>query len=731
MDGPRGTGVADAGTAAPMASPTASSRRPAAFGRRRVDPWFWGAVALFGAALLAAAWPAFTTDPSSAPGVLLLLGLVGVGFLAFFAFGAADTARGDFTADRLVEALDEPAALVTADGRILAANTAWIDAGGDNHRLPRGASAPALFVAMADARAGKAGRARVSLGAGDFESVVSVFAPGRYLVRAASEGLLAEPLLLTYSPPAAAAVAAPEAAPAQAVNRSARDPYANAAPFGAAVLDADDLYEGVIVETNAALVALTAGQAKAGVRFADLLGPAGVEDARARIAEGATGPIEVELKGAGTGSGPGARRTGHLYLSWDEGRRLVYLIDVSDQKRLELDLAQGQKMQAIGLLAGGVAHDFNNLLTAIQLRLDELLQRHSVGDPSYESLSSIRSTANRAADLVRKLLAFSRKQTVKREVIGLGELISDFAVLLRRLLREDVELDTDYGKDLPLLHIDKSQLETAVMNLAVNARDALRGTEDGKVKIRTARLNAGEARNLGWADAPDTDCALIEVSDNGPGIDSEVASKVFEPFFTTKPVGEGTGMGLATVYGIVEQAKGHISLESRPGEGATFRIFLPAYIPVAAPANAPEAVAKAAEVKPLRAPARDLSGAGKILFVEDEDSVRGIAATLLRARGYEVIEAADGEEALLLAEANAGEIDMLISDVIMPGMDGPSLLKKARQYLGTAPVMFISGYAEADFSDLLAEEVGVSFLPKPLDIKTLAERVKQELRPAA
>jgi two-component system, cell cycle sensor histidine kinase and response regulator CckA len=203
-----------------------------------------------------------------------------------------------------------------------------------------------------------------------------------------------------------------------------------------------------------------------------------------------------------------------------------------------------------------------------------------------------------------------------------------------------------------------------------------------------------------------------------------VQGAIFDPFFTTKPLGEGTGLGLSTVYGIVKQADGWIHVESKVGKGAAFRIFLPIYTPPANAAPAPVAEAKA-KVAP-----RDLSGAGRILFVEDEDAVRGIAAKLLRARGYEVLEAADGEEALLLCEEHAGAIDLMISDVIMPGMDGPTLLKKARGYLGTAPVVFISGYAEADFSNTLEGEEGVTFLPKPIDIKTLAERVKQQLQAA-
>src|ERR1700743_1470119 len=197
--------------------------------------------------------------------------------------------------------------------------------------------------------------------------------------------------------------------------------------------------------------------------------------------------------------------------------------------------------------------------------------------------------------------------------------------------------------------------------------------------------------------------------------------RILDPFFTTKPVGEGTGLGLATVYGIVKQSDGWIAVDSRPGEGAAFRIFLPVYIPSATPAATPIPLA------PKRPVARDLSGIGRILFVEDEDAVRGVAAKLLRARGYEVIEACAGEEALALAELHAGQIDLLISDVIMPGMDGPSMLKKARKLLGEAPVMVLSGYAEAEFSDLLEGETGITFLPKPLDIKILAERVKQQL----
>jgi two-component system cell cycle sensor histidine kinase/response regulator CckA len=256
----------------------------------------------------------------------------------------------------------------------------------------------------------------------------------------------------------------------------------------------------------------------------------------------------------------------------------------------------------------------------------------------------------------------------------------------------------------------------------VNARDALRAKGGGKVRISTARLDLATARLLGYAGADTPELAQLEVADDGPGIAPDALTKIFEPFFTTKALGEGTGLGLATVYGVVKQADGWITVTSVLGQGAVFRIFLPAFTP-------PLAFEPTVRAPTGRRTPRDLSGVGRILLAEDEGLVRGIAARLLRARGYEVLEASDGEEALALVMEHAGAIDLMISDVIMPGMDGPTLLRQARPYLGAAPVMFISGYAEAEFSELLEGETGVSFLPKPLDIKTLAERVKAELRP--
>ena len=657
----------------------------------------------FVVAVGALAYPAFRSDPMSAPGLVLIFTVGAVALIGLFSYTRGESRQplGDAAVD-LLDAMAEPAALVWATGQVLAFNGAWAEANGATTALPKGKSASALYMAFAQARAGEQGRAIVVIGEREQEVLIGAAGEGRFLVRAAPEAVL----------PVGAATTSRPATVSNALESRA---MAAGAPFGSSVIAADDLFAGKIEEANAALSVLTGPAAARDAAFGHLFDPAGVAEARAKLEAGSSGPIELVARAH-------PDKMLHLYVAPEGDKRRIWLFDVSAQKSMELQLSQAQKMQAVGQLAGGVAHDFNNLLTAIQLQLSGLLERHPVGDPSYEGLNEIRQTAIRAADLVRKLLAFSRKSTVRRERLDLGELVGEFAVLLRRLLREDVRLETDYGRDLPVVLADKSQLETAVMNLAVNARDAMRGVVEpgaGVVTIRTARLTADEARALGWVNPATDAVALIEVADSGPGVPPELLDKIFEPFFTTKAVNEGTGMGLATVYGIVEQAGGHINVSNAPEGGAVFRIFLPEA------AEADLAETPVVEIK-MKTP-RDLSGAGRILFVEDEAAVRGIAARLLRQRGYEVIEAEDGEQALELAEEHAGTIDMMISDVIMPGLDGPALLKKARPFLGDAPVLFISGYAESDFSDLLQDEVGVSFLPKPLDIKTLAERVKQEL----
>lgn len=689
----------------PMAKPTTREGV-----RRRFDLMTGFAALCFVAAVGFAAVPAINAGASTRAGVMLLIGLAGVACLGLFALrsSAQPIVASEPGADKLIDALSEPAAIAAADGRIHAANAAWKGLLGAAARLPKGGpSAASLFSALTAARHGETAQASIRNNGAEHSATVAPLGERRFLVR------LAEPAPLALPPAAAEVLNAFNTA--KPPPPKVLDAFAAASPFGAALLDGEDAFAATIVEANPAL-SLVAGGGAQGSVFGELIEATSRADAAQKLADGHVGALEVRLARDPT-------KVAHLYLSRTDGRWVAYLVDVSEQKQIELQLAQSQKMQAIGQLAGGVAHDFNNLLTAIFMQLDVLAQRHPVGDPSYEGLNEIRSTSARAADLVRKLLAFSRKQTVQRETLDLGELISESEVLLRRVLYEDVKLETEYGRNLPQVRADRSQIETAVMNLAVNARDAVRAHGGGVVSIRLARLTQDEAVAQGYP-AAQGDQALIEVSDDGPGIPPEVMDKIFDPFFTTKPVGEGTGLGLATVYGIVKQSDGWISVASKPGQGAAFRIFLPVHIPTAASPAAPPVVKTAPK-------ARDLSGAGRILFVEDEDAVRGVAAKLLRARGYEVIEAASGEEALELAEVHAGEIDLMISDVVMPGMQGPDLLKHARQYLAGAPVMFISGYAEAEFSNLLEGEENISFLPKPIDIKTLAERVKQELQKAA
>jgi two-component system cell cycle sensor histidine kinase/response regulator CckA len=698
-----------------MAEPQVHKARPSSRRGGRFEPLTAAAVVFFLMAVVFAAAPALNAGPTTLAGLLLLIGLAGVACLGLFVLrGSTDTpTEAHPGAEDLVDALSEAAAVATSDGRVHAANAAWKSTVGVSARLPKsGPSASSLFAALTAARRGETSHATLKASGAEHEAIVSPLGARRFLVRLTGPGSGALAL------PSAAMEVLAAFSGAVRPPPKVLDAFAAASPFGAALLEGEDPFDAVIVEANPALKAVAGGGEK-GQTFGDLIEPASRADAAAKLAAGQGGgaPMEVRLA-------HDPARIAHLYLSRTDGRWVAYLVDVSEQKQIELQLAQSQKMQAIGQLAGGVAHDFNNLLTAIFMQLDVLATRHPVGDPSYEGLNEIKQTSTRAADLVRKLLAFSRWTVCLREILDVGELVSEFEVLLRRVLYEDVKLTTDYGRNLPQVRADRGQLETAVMNLAVNARDSVRAHGGGSVNIRTARVTQEQAQAMGYPSAQG-DQAMIEVSDDGPGIPPDVMSKIFDPFFTTKPVGEGTGLGLATVYGIVKQSDGWISVESRPGEGAAFRIFLPVHIPSATVAAAPVAAA------PKRPVARDLSGAGRILFVEDEDAVRGVAAKLLRARGYEVIEAASGEEALELAEQHAGTIDLMISDVVMPGMQGPDLLKQARCYLGAAPVMFISGYAESEFSDLLEGEVNVSFLPKPIDIKTLAERVKQELQKAA
>jgi two-component system cell cycle sensor histidine kinase/response regulator CckA len=394
---------------------------------------------------------------------------------------------------------------------------------------------------------------------------------------------------------------------------------------------------------------------------------------------------------------------------------LLYLMDVSEQKQLELKFAQSQKMQAVGQLAGGVAHDFNNLLTVIIGNCEFLLMRHPAGDPSFKEINEVHQNALRAATLVGQLLAFSRKQTMQPKVLALGDMLSELTQMLRRLLREGITLKLDNGADLWPVHADEAQISNAIINLVVNARDAM--PSGGVVTILTGNETSTHAVSLGTAIMPPGEYVKIEVSDTGTGIAEEHKGKIFDPFFTTKPVGQGTGLGLATVYGIVKQSGGFITMDTELGRGTSFKIYLPRH--------RVEAGAQSADSAPL-AP-RDVTGQDTILLVEDEEAVRSFAARALRLRGYHVLEASGGEEALEIVTKGGQEIDLLITDVVMPNMDGPTLVRHVKELKPELAIIFMSGYAEEAFRRNEENASDLHFLPKPFGLKQLAAKVKEVL----
>jgi two-component system, cell cycle sensor histidine kinase and response regulator CckA len=397
----------------------------------------------------------------------------------------------------------------------------------------------------------------------------------------------------------------------------------------------------------------------------------------------------------------------------------IYALDTTELRTLKENFAQSQKMQAIGQLAGGVAHDFNNVLTAIIGYSDLLLANHRPTDPSFQDIMQIKQNANRAAGLVRQLLAFSRRQTLRPEVLQLGDVLSELQILLRRLVGEKISLDLRHGRDLWLVKADLNQFEQVIINLVVNARDAMPG--GGRIELRINNLSAADCS--GEQSLPKADYVAIEVEDNGCGIAPDVKEKIFEPFFTTKDVGKGTGLGLAMVYGIVKQTGGFVFCDSTVGQGTTFRILLPRYIP----AEGEEELRK----EPTKRAAADLTGHGTILLVEDEEAVRAFGARALAARGYSVIEAANGAEALEVVDRNPGKIDLIVSDVVMPEMDGPTMFGELRKRGVLAKVIFVSGYAEEAFAKNLPEGEDFAFLAKPFTLKQLIEAVKDAATSAA
>ncbi|QKC96727.1 cell cycle histidine kinase CckA [Mesorhizobium sp. NZP2298] len=407
-----------------------------------------------------------------------------------------------------------------------------------------------------------------------------------------------------------------------------------------------------------------------------------------------------------------------------EESAIVYAVETTEQKALEGQMAQSQKMQAVGQLAGGIAHDFNNVLTAIIMASDLLLTNHRPSDPSFPDIMNIKQNANRAASLVRQLLAFSRKQTLRPEVLNLTDVLADLRMLLARLVGNDIKLKVDHGRDLWPVKVDIGQFEQVVVNLAVNARDAM--PAGGDLTVRTRNVTAEECKTFPYRELVAADYVVVEVEDTGSGIAPDVLKKIFEPFFTTKEVGKGTGLGLSMVYGIIKQTGGFIFCDSEVGKGSTFRIFLPRHIAEAKKAAEPGEAPSAAPVKPVDS-TKDLSGSATVLLVEDEDAVRMGGVRALTSRGYTVHEASSGVEALEVFEALGGKVDIVVSDVVMPEMDGPTLLGELRKRQPDIKFVFVSGYAEDAFARNLPAEAHFGFLPKPFSLKQLATIVKDML----
>ena len=450
-------------------------------------------------------------------------------------------------------------------------------------------------------------------------------------------------------------------------------------------------------------------------------------------------PVDAMLSGD-------SERFGRFYVTAieeeqrDQEAAIVYALETTAQRELENKVTQQQKMELVGQLAGGIAHDFNNVLSAIMMATDFLLNAHKPTDPSFADIMQIKQNANRAASLVRHLLAFSRKQTLRPQVLDLGEALSDLTMLLRRLIGEKVALTVVHGRDLWPVKVDISQFEQVVVNLAVNARDAMAG--GGRLQVRTSNVTKSDSARYQAKGMPAADYVLVEVADSGTGIPAKIVDKIFEPFFSTKEVGKGTGLGLSTVYGIIKQTGGFVYVDSVEHQGATFRIFLPRYV-----ATAQDLAAEAAaerEAMALKAPAAangaaagdagqraasaDLTGEGTILLVEDEEGLRQLNARGLTSRGYTVLEAGNGVEAIDVLEKSDKRVDLVVSDVVMPEMDGPTLLRELRTRDPSLKIIFVSGYAEDAFQKHLpADGQQFAFLAKPFTLKQLVNAVKETM----
>jgi two-component system cell cycle sensor histidine kinase/response regulator CckA len=493
---------------------------------------------------------------------------------------------------------------------------------------------------------------------------------------------------------------------------------------------------GAVVRANARYAKLAQGLGADGAAGKSIFRVVNARDRSLLIAainqaaegQGDIPPVEAMLEGP-------RERWGQFFVTAvEENEReteaaIVYMLETTERRTLENQINQSQKMDMVGQLAGGIAHDFNNVLSAIMMANDFLLNAHKPTDPSFQDIMQIKQNATRAATLVRQLLAFSRRQTLRPQVLDLGDALSDLTMLLRRLIGEKVKLDLVHGRDLWPVKVDVSQFEQVIVNLAVNARDAM--PDGGKLTVRTANVTSEESAGLSYKGMPAAEYVRIDVTDTGSGIPADIVDKIFEPFFSTKEVGKGTGLGLSTVYGIVKQTGGFVYVDSEADKGTSFHIFLPRHHAEQEVQVDAAAANGAVKTPPAEAKSRaDLTGQGTILLVEDEEGLRSLNARGLRSRGYSVIEASNGIEAMEALEEKNGAVDLVVSDVVMPEMDGPTLLKTMRERNPDLKIIFVSGYAEDAFEKSLPANQQFAFLPKPFTLSQLVAAVKETMTPS-
>ncbi len=383
--------------------------------------------------------------------------------------------------------------------------------------------------------------------------------------------------------------------------------------------------------------------------------------------------------------------------------------DITERRRLEEQLHHSQRLDAVGRLAGGIAHDFNNLLMVITGHSQMLLEAMHPGDPARADLEQVVKAAERATDLTQQLLAFSRRQVVRSTVLSLNSLVEDMDRMLRRVLGEDIELITTLNPGLHSVRADAGQIEQVILNIALNARDAMPG--GGRLTLETSNAEVTPASERQPSGPPAGKYVVLSVTDTGAGMDSDVQSRVFEPFFTTKV--HGTGLGLSTSYGIIRQAGGDIWVDSKLGQGTTFRIYLPVAEQVTEDAAVPQFT-------------RLLHGSETILLVEDEEGVRRVVETMLKRRGYNVLSSNSSTDAITLADGHPGAIDLLITDMVMPGMSGRKMAECLTERRPAMKVLYVSGYG-----DSVGSPVGTPFLQKPFSTEELAVKIREVLRPTA